>query len=53
MKSKPNVLESEPNVFESFQAGISNIPKNHEDETVYGILIKDSHFPILCVSEKC
>ena len=35
---------------DSFQADISNIPKNQEEETVYRILIKDSYFPILCVS---
>ena len=32
---------------------ISNIHKNHEDETFYGILIKDSYVPILSVYEKC
>ena len=28
-----------------------DILKNHKDETVYGILIKDSYFSILPVSE--
>ena len=38
---------------ESFYADVSNIPKNHEDETVNKILKEGSYLPMICIHESC